>query len=118
MEFTERFAKAMSQFPLGERRCECEDPECTYNSHKVDLKRKFLSSICANDVKEYDKGFIQIQCYWSNWIVRSRDEQRIYDFHIEELLQKENIKDMNIKELREFYQRATKSIYTSAPFNL
>lgn len=88
-----------------EMRCECTDPECPNNSHKVDLKHKFLSSICANDVNKYDKhpGFSQIQCYWSNSIVRTAEEQRKYDFHIEEMLQKENIKDMNIKELREFY---------------
>ena len=85
-------------------RCECTDLKCPNNSHKVDLKRKFLTSICANDVELYDVGgFSQVQCYWSNGIVRSAEEQRKYDFEMEEMLREKNYKSMNITELREMY---------------
>lgn len=90
-----------------EMQCQCTDPDCPNNSHKVELKRKFLSSIYANDVDLYKaQGFCQIQTFWCDGVknfVRTKEDQKTYDFAQEAMLKRLDYKSMDIRSLRKMY---------------
>ena len=87
--------------------CDCTDSVCPQNSHKVELKQKFLDSIYANDVDVYKwPQFSAQKTFWFDGrkcFKRTSEEQKQYDRLQEAMLETFNYKSMDITSLRKMY---------------
>lgn len=97
-----------------ELRCGCTDLKCPVNSHKVELKRKYLSSIFANDVEEKEGIFKHVQTtFWmthNGEFSRTRENQEKYDMEQEKILIDLGYKSMDIESLRKMYESLSGNI--------
>lgn len=113
LTFAQQFGQALIKnvkVTIGDREmsCLCKDVACPHNSHKVELKQKFLSSIYANDVDGYERPeFSTQQTFWfdgTKCFGRTSEEQKKYDMLQEEMLETLKYKSMNVTTLRKMYE--------------